>query len=225
MDPTDTPLSTSPSHSNFSPQRHFYLAVDRLQFKMETLVDLLSMAGRRPSIPMVVCCSTRDELDSVCSAVSNLSYISIATLYSDLAEAERASILENFRQATMVWNKYGAEDKEKEEEEKPKSHMVIVTDSCLPLLGAGESPISARILINYELPTKKETYMRRMAACLAADGIVINMVVGGEVVTLKNIEESSGLVIAEMPIHVKAVYILLLVIFPVIFTTARFRGT
>lgn len=37
---------------------------------------------------------------------------------------------------------------------------------------------------------------------LCADGIVINMVVGGEVVTLKNVEESSGLIIAEMPIDV-----------------------
>ncbi|RXI04579.1 hypothetical protein DVH24_038853 [Malus domestica] len=37
---------------------------------------------------------------------------------------------------------------------------------------------------------------------IRADGIVINMVVGGEVVTLKSLEESSNLVIAEMPIHV-----------------------
>lgn len=35
-----------------------------------------------------------------------------------------------------------------------------------------------------------------------ADGIVINMVVGGEVVALKGLEESSGLIIAEMPINV-----------------------
>lgn len=34
------------------------------------------------------------------------------------------------------------------------------------------------------------------------DGIVISMVVGGEVVILKNLEETSGLVIAEMPINV-----------------------
>lgn len=46
----------------------------------ETLVDLLSTAGRRPSLPMVVCCSTRDELDAVCSAVSNLSYIDVAAV-------------------------------------------------------------------------------------------------------------------------------------------------
>jgi len=36
-----------------------------------------------------------------------------------------------------------------------------------------------------------------------AEGIVINMVVGGEVATLKALEESSGLLIAEMPIHVR----------------------
>lgn len=38
------------------------------------------MACRRPCLPMVVCCSTRDELDAVCSAVSNLSYVSISSL-------------------------------------------------------------------------------------------------------------------------------------------------
>lgn len=36
------------------------------------------------------------------------------------------------------------------------------------------------------------------------EGIVINMVVGGEVVILNNLEESTGLVIAEMPIHVSS---------------------
>ena len=55
----------------------YYLSPLNLQ---ETLVDLLGMAGRRPCLPMVVCCSMRDELDAVCSAVSNLSYISIASL-------------------------------------------------------------------------------------------------------------------------------------------------
>lgn len=37
------------------------------------------------------------------------------------------------------------------------------------------------------------------------DGIVISMVVGGEVVILKSLEENSGLVIAEMPINVSYV--------------------
>ncbi|KAI9198495.1 hypothetical protein LWI28_016868 [Acer negundo] len=38
-------------------------------------------------LPTVVCCSSRDELDAVYSAVSNLPYISFSSLYSDLVEA------------------------------------------------------------------------------------------------------------------------------------------
>nr|GMD55259.1 eukaryotic initiation factor 4A-I [Ipomoea batatas] len=218
MDAAEAPLSTSPSQSSFSQQRHFYHAVDRLKFKMETLVDLLGMAGRLPCLPMVVCCSTRDELDAVYSALSTLSYISISAVYSDLSEAERAQVFATFRQAVMRWNRQpmaqpqDAGNGEKEE----KSHMIVVTDACLPLVNSGELPFNARVLINYELPTKKETYMRRMATCLAADGIVINMVVGGEVVALKNIDENSGFLIAEMPINVSfSVWTLLSRIFPV----------
>ncbi|KAK6128981.1 hypothetical protein DH2020_037288 [Rehmannia glutinosa] len=137
----------------------------------DTLVDLLGTAGRRPYLPMVVCCSTRDELDAVCSNISNLSScISVSALYSDLSEAHRAEVLDNFRQATMRWNRLGREedaDGEAEKEEEQKSHVIVVTDACLPLLGS-ELPVCARILINYELPTKKETYMRRMSACLSA---------------------------------------------------------
>ncbi|RWR92555.1 eukaryotic initiation factor 4A-I isoform X2 [Cinnamomum micranthum f. kanehirae] len=197
--------SASPSSSHhFSSPRHYYVAVDRLQFKMETLVDLLGVAGRRHSLPIALCCSSRDELDAVCSTVSNLSCISLASLYSDLAEAERILILEKFRRATSEWNqnighlKDGCENGDQGQ----KSFMIVVTDACLPVVASGETPIAARILINYELPTKKETYLRRISTCLAADGVVINMVVGGEVVTLKGIEESSGLIIAEMPINI-----------------------
>lgn len=206
MDSSESSLSTSPSPpSSFSPQRHFYLAVDRLQFKLETLLDLLGVVGRKPWLPVVVCCSTRDELDVVCSNVSNLSsYVNISSLYSDLSEVERAQILDNFRRATGRWNRMGKDEIHRDEgkEEERKSNVIVVTDACLPLIGSGESPVSACILINYELPSKKETYTRRMVTCLSSDGIVINMVVGGEVAILKTIEESSGLVIAEMPIHI-----------------------
>lgn len=44
--------------------------------------------------------------------------------------------------------------------------------------------------------------------CIFADGIVINVIVGGEVVTLKSLEESSNILIAEMPINVSSVFVL-----------------
>ncbi|XP_074354580.1 ATP-dependent RNA helicase eIF4A isoform X2 [Apium graveolens] len=144
-----------------SSQRHFYLAVDRLQFKMETLVDLLGMAGRLPCLPMVVCCNSRDELDAISYALSNLSYLSATPLYSDLAEADRALILEKFRQATIKWNRNDvlqSEDKNDTENEEQKSRVVVATDACLPLISSGEAPVSARVLINYELPSKKNLH-------------------------------------------------------------------
>lgn len=82
--------------------------------------------------------------------------------YSDLAEAERALILDKFRHATMKWNKNAAVHSGSEEagNEEQKSHMIVATDACLPLLASGESPISSSVLINYELPTKKVLFIR-----------------------------------------------------------------
>ncbi|XP_019420249.1 PREDICTED: ATP-dependent RNA helicase eIF4A isoform X1 [Lupinus angustifolius] len=198
--------SSPPFHTGQSGQsRHFYLAVDRLQFKMQTMVDLLDLVGRRQYFPIVVCCSTRDDLDSLCSSLSPLPFVSYSALYSDLAEDERAFILDKFRQVTTRWNQTnhtGAGNEDEVGKDDDRSHVIIVTDTCLPLLASGEPPMNGHLLINYDLPAKKETYGRRMATCLTADGIVINMVVGGEVVTLKSIEESSGFIMQEMPMRI-----------------------
>lgn len=70
--------------------------------------------------------------------------------YSDLAEAERSLILDTFRHATMKWNQNASA-----ENEEQKSHMIVATDACLPLLASGESPITSSVLINYQMPTKK----------------------------------------------------------------------
>lgn len=79
--------------------------------------------------------------------------------YSDLAEAERALVLDGFRHSTLHWNQsvvvQSGNDIKAVEDVEQKSHIVVVTDACLPLLTSGESPLSARVLINYELPTKK----------------------------------------------------------------------
>ncbi|XP_062201492.1 uncharacterized protein LOC133904020 [Phragmites australis] len=209
-DALPSPISPAAAPSHSSPGRHYYLAVDRLQFKMRTLLELLGVvADRRGGLPIFVCVSSRDELDALCAAVANLPFVSLSPLYSDQAEAERASILEKFRQATTQWNQ-ATKATDIAESSKPESMgsklcIIVATDACLPLAAMAEAPLMARVLINYELPTKKESYLRRVSSCLAADGIVINMVVGGEVATLRGLEETSGLLIAEMPIHVSEI--------------------
>ncbi|CAN6283046.1 unnamed protein product [Urochloa humidicola] len=209
-DTLPSPTSTAPTPSHPSPGRHYYLAVDRTQFKMRTLLELLGVvADRRGGLPIAICVSSRDELDAVCAAVSNLPFVSMSPLYSDQAEAERATILDKFRQETIQWNQTtkatDIAESSKPESMGTKLSIIVATDACLPQAAMAEAPLMSRVLINYELPTKKEAYLRRMSTCLAADGIVINMVVGGEVATLKALEENSSLLIVEMPIHVSEI--------------------
>ncbi|KAJ6990228.1 hypothetical protein NC653_018692 [Populus alba x Populus x berolinensis] len=69
---TDAIEEPSPS-SNFSqpPPHHFYVTVvDKPHFKMETLVRLLGVAARYPALPNMVCCTSRDQPDAVCSTIS-----------------------------------------------------------------------------------------------------------------------------------------------------------
>lgn len=78
-----------------------------------------------------------------------------------MAEVERALVLERFRQSSIRWNQNPSAqsvDSSKEPEQvDQKSHMIVVTDTCLPIPASGEPTICARVLINYELPTKKVT--------------------------------------------------------------------
>ena len=78
--------------------------------------------------------------------------------YSDLAESKRALVLEKFRHSTAEWsqiNNARPGDGLECGNVAYKSCMIVVTDACLPLVASGEAPLLARILINYELPTKK----------------------------------------------------------------------
>ncbi|CAN1173008.1 ATP-dependent RNA helicase FAL1 [Linum perenne] len=213
MESPSSPSQASPNFSgNGGQQRHFYLAVDRPQFKMEMLVDLLGMAGRHSRLPMVVCCSSRDVLDAVCSSVSSLPSISLSSLHSDQAESERTLVLETFRQATVKWNECTT-ILQSGDDDDDKSQLIVATEFCLPGVYGGESPLASGVLINYELPSTKEAYTRRMSKCIAPGGIrilgvygiVINVVAGKEVATLKNIEKSWGFQIDAMPINISEI--------------------
>jgi hypothetical protein len=82
--------------------------------------------------------------------------------YSDQAEAERASILEKFRQETIQWNQTtkatDITESSQPESVGTKLSIIVATDACLPLAAMAEAPLMARVLMNYELPTKKVSF-------------------------------------------------------------------
>lgn len=189
----------------------------------DTFVQMLLVLGRRASLPIAICCSARDSLDAVCARISAAQQFSLLFLHSDQGDSERAVVLSNFHAIVRDWNhgivkssvsKLEGDDDEKVEAKKPG--ILVTTDACLPSATLGEPSLGARVLIHYDLPAKKEAYVRRMSACLAnapivvgapnsggiAGGIVISVVVGGEVGLLRSIEEGCCVTIEEMPIHI-----------------------
>lgn len=60
-------ISPVTGHSSL-PQ--FYVAVERPQFKLGTLKDLLEVLARRGEVAVGVCCGTRDVLDALVGAIS-----------------------------------------------------------------------------------------------------------------------------------------------------------
>jgi translation initiation factor 4A len=123
---------------------------------------LLTMLGRRASLPVAVCCSSRDSLDAVWSTVSASQEFSLSVLHSDQAQSERVAALDNFRQVVADWTHGSCEGNALpsgsncvDDRQQRQSGLLMTTDACLPSAALGEAPLGARVLIHYDLPAKK----------------------------------------------------------------------
>ncbi|GBG83438.1 hypothetical protein CBR_g37151 [Chara braunii] len=155
-----------------------------------------------------------------------------------MGDVERSLVLDQFR-ALIEYERIVREDeglaKESGRHEKQierKVHVLVMTDACLPTPALGEAPLGVHLLLNYELPVKKEAYVRRIGACFGpaaaaaidkvsdgsgvrggmgsspvcspghGGGIVVNFLTASEVPLLRSIEEGCGICMDEMPIHI-----------------------
>lgn len=86
-----------------------------------------------------------------------------AEQHSDQGDVERAEALSNFHAIVGDWNHSAcktsvpkAEAGNGDEKAEPKkSGLLVTTDACLPASALGEPSLGARVLIHYDLPTKK----------------------------------------------------------------------
>lgn len=217
----------------------YYVAVDRQQFKLSTLVDLMEVLVRSAALPVVIACGSRDVLDLLVATLTLLQGCIVACLHSDQGDSERAAALALFREAVVAWGSF-VEDRSRgynvpnapaggaDRPDGAQAHVLVVTDACLPLQQLGEHPLNARLLINYDIPAKKEAYTRRVGTCISpaaaaastrasghtppssghhhaagsAGGLIITFLVAGEIAVLRNLEESCGFSLSEMPIHI-----------------------
>ncbi|KAK3809644.1 MAG: P-loop containing nucleoside triphosphate hydrolase protein [Linnemannia elongata] len=178
--------------------RHFYLDVDREDWKLETLCDLYDTLV----VPqMVVFCNTREKLDWLAHALRSQTsplYINntiinhetdvasrVGCMHADLSPIDRARVMKSFRQGDI-------------------RILLLAT----PLTRSDLDVSQLSLVVGYDLPQDQEVYLRRCGVNLSAFYyrprlVYISFVKGQEEMRLlRDIEAGIGDTISEMPMNV-----------------------
>ncbi|KAK9908317.1 hypothetical protein WJX75_005955 [Coccomyxa subellipsoidea] len=108
----------------------------------------------------------------------------------------------------------GAEGQSREAEvqeqaERPIAHVLLSTDAGVRLAESSGLPPNVALIVHYDLPTRKNTYVRRLGLFgrSAALKIAVYFVVAGEVAAFRTLEGFAGnAVIDVMPVHISDIF-------------------
>eukprot|EP00500_Bicosoecida_sp_ms1_P001877 CAMPEP_0203809774 /NCGR_PEP_ID=MMETSP0115-20131106/2516_1 /ASSEMBLY_ACC=CAM_ASM_000227 /TAXON_ID=33651 /ORGANISM="Bicosoecid sp, Strain ms1" /LENGTH=421 /DNA_ID=CAMNT_0050718533 /DNA_START=92 /DNA_END=1357 /DNA_ORIENTATION=+ len=156
--------------------KQFYVAVDREDWKLDTLCDLYETLTITQAI---IYCNTRRKVDWLTEKMTSRDFTVSAT-HGDMDQRERELIMKEFRSGS--------------------SRVLITTD----LLARGIDVQQVSLVINYDLPTNRENYIHRIGRSgrFGRKGVAINFVTAGDVRYMKDIEQFYNTQIDEMPMNV-----------------------
>mmetsp|Transcript_21790 Transcript_21790/g.38830 ORF Transcript_21790/g.38830 Transcript_21790/m.38830 type:complete len:237 (-) Transcript_21790:75-785(-) len=209
---------------------HYYVGVGSQDAKLITLVELLHAFEEKSTFGVALCCRSRDVLDTVLGGLlqGGFDTSSVFCLHSDMGEHERRVVLQGFKAALDtsaadtpgspplgdVWEMDGIMI------ECPRASsfsgrlplgakIIAVTDVCLKTSQKDLHAAGVRLLVNYDMPTRKELYHHRLACLLGAKGqrggrggSAIHMVVAGEVGEFRSIETYTPNAIMQVPVRI-----------------------
>lgn len=153
--------------------KQFYIAVDRDEWKLDTLCDLYETLSINQSI---IYCNSRKRVDWLSDQMTHRDF-SVSCIHSDLEQNERDKIMENFRSGS--------------------TRVLLSTD----LLARGIDVQQVSLVINYDLPPNRENYIHRIGRVgrFARKGVAINFITQSDAKFLKDIEEFYHTQVKEMP--------------------------
>lgn len=156
--------------------KQFYVAVEREEWKLDTLCDLYETLTITQAI---IYCNTRRKVDWLTEKMQSRDFTVSAT-HGDMDQRERELIMKEFRSGS--------------------SRVLITTD----LLARGIDVQQVSLVINYDLPTNRENYIHRIGRSgrFGRKGVAINFVTAGDVRYMKDIEQFYNTQIEEMPMNV-----------------------
>jgi len=156
--------------------RQFYVAVEREEWKLDTLCDLYETLTITQA---VIFCNTRRKVDWLTEKMHQRDF-TVSAMHGDMDQKERDVIMREFRSGS--------------------SRVLITTD----LLARGIDVQQVSLVINYDLPTNRENYIHRIGrgGRFGRKGVAINFVTDEDKRGLQDIEKFYNTQIDEMPMNV-----------------------
>jgi len=156
--------------------RQFYIAVEREEWKLDTLCDLYETLTITQA---VIFCNTRRKVDWLTEKMHQRDF-TVSAMHGDMDQKERDVIMREFRSGS--------------------SRVLITTD----LLARGIDVQQVSLVINYDLPTNRENYIHRIGrgGRFGRKGVAINFVTDEDKRSLQDIEKFYNTQIDEMPMNV-----------------------
>jgi translation initiation factor 4A len=153
--------------------KQFFIAIDREEWKFDTLCDLYSTLTITQAI---IYCNTRRKVDWLTQKMQEKDF-TVSSMHGDLDQRERDTIMREFRSGS--------------------SRVLITTD----LLARGIDVQQVSLVINYDLPPNRENYIHRIGRSgrFGRKGVSINFIIHSDVKYMKDIEEFYNTQIVAMP--------------------------
>jgi len=156
--------------------KQFYVDVEKEDWKFETLCDLYDTLSITQA---VIFLNTRRKVDWLTDQMTKRDF-TVSAMHGDMNQKERDVIMREFRSGS--------------------SRVLITTD----LLSRGIDVQQVSLVINYDLPTNRESYIHRIGRSgrFGRKGVAINFTTVDDVRLLRDIEQFYNTTIDETPMNI-----------------------
>lgn len=156
--------------------KQFYIHVEKEDWKFDTLCDLYETLTITQAI---IYCNFKRKVDMLTDKMAQRDF-TVSSMHGDMTGQERDLIMKEFRSGS--------------------SRVLITTD----LLARGIDVQQVSLVINYDLPKNRESYIHRIGRSgrFGRKGVAINFVTDDDIRAMRELEAFYNTQIEEMPMNV-----------------------
>ncbi|KAL0210867.1 hypothetical protein P9112_009165 [Eukaryota sp. TZLM1-RC] len=159
--------------------RQYYVAVDKEEWKFDTLCDLYETVS---IIQAVIFVNSRKKADWLSNRLKENNFTVALIRGGDMRQADRDDVMSRFRSGEV--------------------RILIATD----IIARGIDVSQVSVVINFDVPSSRETYLHRIGRSgrYGRKGLAINLATNDDLGLIKDIEQFYGCSIEELPADVSS---------------------